>query len=118
MEESNLKKYIDSIKNSNSTVGVFSVGHYIYWPQFPGLKEKLDKHFYSFCKKLKRESTSNIIPFNKMCDRYLISTEAGHFFAQNELDLLICYISTYSPSSNAISVIQKLIEVPVILVSL
>jgi len=113
-----LEEYIDSIKDNNGRIGLFSVGHNAYWTQFPKLKENIERHFKYFCKKLESYSKTNIIIFKEMCDSYSVSNEAGYFFSKEQLDLIICYIATYSPSSNTISVIQKISDVPIILVSL
>ena len=29
-----LEEYVKSIKNNNGKIGIFSVGHYIYWDQW------------------------------------------------------------------------------------
>ena len=111
-----INNYIDNIKNNNGNIGVFSVGHYVYWPQFPDLKQRLLKHFEYFIEKLKRDTTADIIEYKNICDCYRNAISAGTFFSTKQLDLIICFITTYTPSSNAISVIQKIGSVPILLV--
>ena len=99
--------YLAENKNKKANIGVFSIGLSAYWPQFQGVKEKLLKHFAYFTGELISRANSNIIVFNDICDNYDKSLEAGNFFASKNLDMLICFFSTYSPSSHAITVIQK-----------
>lgn len=98
-------------------VGVFAVGHYIYWPQFSGLKEKLLEHFNYFLTNLKKNACSAIVPFKDLCDSSHRAFEVGDFFARQQLDLLLCYVATYTPSGNVIPVIQRA-SVPVVLLCL
>lgn len=98
-------------------VGVFAVGHCIYWSQFPGLKEKLLEHFNHFLKNLGENARSAIIPFKDLCDSSHRAFEVGDFFSRQQLDLLLCYVATYAPSGNVIPVIQRA-GVPVVLLCL
>lgn len=113
-----LRSYLAENKNKKANIGVFSVGLYAYWPQFPGVKEKLLKHFSYFCEKLISQTNSNIIISNDICDSYSKSLEAGDFFSSKKLDMIICFSATYSPSSNAMTVIQKSGNPPVLLIGL
>jgi len=88
-------------------VGVFAVGHYIYWPQFPGLKEKILTHYMYFLKKLKQKARATIISLDELCDDSHKAFEVGDFFARQQLDLLFCYVATYTPSAHVLPVIQR-----------
>lgn len=105
-------KYIKS-----GRVGVFAVGHWVYWPQFPGLKESILHHYNWFINKLEKEARSIIIPFKDIVDNSHKAYEAAAFFAREQLDLLICYGATYSTGSTALPVVQRA-AVPVVLVGL
>jgi L-arabinose isomerase len=98
-------------------VGVFAEGHYVYWQQFPGLKEKLLQHYGYFLEQLREKARATVIPFTNLCDDSHKAFEIGDFFARQKLDLLFCYVATYAPSANALPVIQRA-DVPVVLVSL
>ncbi|MBU0477380.1 L-fucose/L-arabinose isomerase family protein [bacterium] len=112
-----MKQFINRKVLKSGRVGVFSTGHYIYWPQFPGLKEKLINHSNYFVGQLKKNAWATIIAFEGICDSSQRAFEAGNFFACKQLDLLICFVGTYTPSANVFPVIQRA-GVPVVLVCL
>jgi len=98
-------------------VGVFAVGHHTYWPQFPGLREKILQHYEYFLKQVRERARSTIISFDDLCDSSHKAFEVGDFFARQQLDLLFCYVATYAPSANAVPVIQRA-SVPIVLLCL
>lgn len=110
-----IKKILGRREYKGGRVGVFSVGHYIYWSQFSGLKEKIMNHYKFFVEKLKEKAKCKVIPFMEMCDNTHKAFEAGNFFATQDLDIIFCYVATYSPSANALPVIQRA-KVPVVLI--
>lgn len=116
--QENLLGYIKEIKNIKANVGVCVTGLFRYWPQFPTVKEKIMKCFYDFCSRLKTESDAEVIKFDKMCDCYENSVEAGIFFAKKDIDLLIVYHGTYTPSAYVIQVVKKAGGPPNIVLSL
>jgi len=93
------------------------VGHHIYWPQFPGLKEKILQHYGYFLEHLKKKARATIISFDDLCDDSRKAFTIGDFFAHQRLDLLFCYVATYAPSANAVPVIQRA-GVPTVLLCL
>jgi len=98
-------------------VGVFAVGHHIYWPQFPGLREKILQHYNYFLKNLKERAYATVVSFDDLCDDSHKAVEVGDFFARQRSDLLFCYVATYTPSANVLPVIQRA-AVPVALLCL
>ena len=98
-------------------VGVFAVGHYVYWPQFPGVKEKLLEHTTYLVKELQRDAKATIIAAEGICDSSQRAFEIGDFFARQQLDLLFCFVATYAPSGHVLPVIQRA-GVPVVLLGL
>lgn len=98
-------------------VGVFAVGHGAYWLQFPGLREKLLQHYNFFLEKLKERVRATIISFDDLCDSSHKAFEVGDFFSRQHLDLLFCYVTTYTPSANVLPVFQRA-AVPVLLLCL
>lgn len=105
-------KYCDS-----GRLGVFATGHHIYWPQFPGLKEKILRHYDYFLRKLRESARATIVAFDDLCDNSHKAFEVGDFFASQQLDLLFCYVATYTPSADVLPVIQRA-GVPVVLLGL
>jgi len=98
-------------------IGIFSTGHYIYWPQFPGLKEKLIEHTSYFIDQLKEKANATIMPANELCDSSEVAFNVGDYFSTQNLDLLFCYVATYTPSAHVLPVIQRA-NVPVVLIGL
>jgi len=98
-------------------VGAFAVGHYIYWPQFPGVEQKLLQHTDYLVQRLKREANATIIAAEGLCDSSQRAFEVGGFFARQQLDLLLCFVATYTPSAHVLPVIQRA-GVPVVLLGL
>ncbi len=111
-----IKHYAESVRNRKGRVGVYAVGFNHYWPQFPSLKGKLEKHVKHFCDRIRKDNHAEIIVHEEMCDCYETAYKAGTRLAEERLDLLICYIATYSPSVSAALVAQMVPDVPVILV--
>src|SRR6266540_1030406 len=86
-------------------IGVFGIGLAAYWPQFPGLKERLEGY--------QREVEAHIAAFGiEVVSAGLVDTapaalEAGKRFASSDLDLIVCYIGTYATSSQVLPVVQR-----------
>lgn len=98
-------------------VGAFAVGHHLYWPQFPGLKERLLGHWDYFAERLSREGAATILPAEGLVDHSRRAGEVGNRFAREQLDLLVCFVATYTPSANVLPVVQRA-RAPLVLVGL
>jgi L-arabinose isomerase len=86
-------------------VGVFGVGLAAYWPQFVGLRERLEgyqKHVEQRLADFGAEVVSS-----GLVDDASSAHQAGHFFAKQNLDLLVCYVGTYATSSQVLPVVQR-----------
>jgi len=100
---------------AQSKVGVFGIGLAAYWPQFPGLKERLEGY--------QREVESRLASFGaQVVSAGLVDTApaahaAGEQFARAGLDLLLCYVGTYATSSQVLPVVQKS-GIPVLVLNL
>ena len=96
-------------------IGLFGIGLDAYWPQFPGLKKRLEGYLAVVEKRLQR-------PGVKLVNLGLIDTpasalEAGHRFRQADVDLIFLYVTTYALSSTVLPVVQRA-KVPVIVLNL
>jgi len=122
MEDRPMRSGVDALLAArkpfrSGRVGVFSVGHYGYWPQFPGLEEKLLKHTAYFVQQLQERGRATVIAAEGLCDTSQRAFEVGDYFARQQLDLLFCFIATYTPSAHVLPVIQRA-GVPVVLLAL
>jgi L-arabinose isomerase len=95
-------------------VGLFGIGLDAYWPQFPGLKRRLEEYLAVVEKRLQR-------PGVKLVNLGLIDTparalEAGHRFRREDVDLIFLHVTTYALSSTVLPVVQRA-KVPVIVLN-
>ncbi len=86
-------------------LGVFGCGCAFYWPQFPGLKERLLGHQAHFEERL-RQAGADVIS-GGLVDSPPAAVQAGESFRRQGIDLLICYMSTYTLSSAVLPVVQR-----------
>jgi len=101
---------------SNITrIGLFGIGLDTYWPQFPGLKERLEGYLATVHSKLERDGV-------EIVDLGLVDTvpkafDAGHTFRRADVDLIFLHVTTYALSSTVLPVVQRA-KVPVIILNL
>lgn len=86
-------------------VGLFSVAHAAYWPQFPGLLERLQGDHAAFRARL-AASGAEVID-GGMSDTAQAAEAIADQLARADVDLLVCFLATYAPSSTALPVIQR-----------
>jgi L-arabinose isomerase len=100
---------------SPTRIGLFGIGLDAYWPQFAGLKERLEGYLQVVHGKLER-------PGIEIVNLGLVDTppkalEAGHRFRQADVDLIFLHVTTYALSSTVLPVVQRA-KVPVIILNL
>lgn len=103
------------MENVQLTIGLFGIGLDTYWPQFEGLKERLEGYL-----KIVEEKLSAIHP--SVINAGLVDTidkafETGRMFKQQDVDIIFLYVTTYALSSTVLPVVQKA-KVPVIILNL
>jgi L-arabinose isomerase len=99
----------------SAKIGVFGCGCWFYWDQFPGLKDKLIEHQTVFEHRLKEHGV-NVIS-GGLVDSPRLAAETGDRFKSQDIDFLICYMSTYAMSSAVLPVVQRA-RVPMMIASL
>lgn len=105
----------DALNKSSLKIGLFGIGLDTYWPQFTGLKERLEGYLNTVEKKL-----SEIHP--AVVNAGLVDTadkafEAGKIFKTEDVDIIFLYVTTYALSSTVLPVVQR-VKVPVIILNL
>lgn len=95
-------------------VGLFGIGLAAYWPQFKGLKERLEAYQGIVRKRLERHV--------QVVDAGLVDTapqaaDAGERFAREGVELVVCYVATYATSSQVLPAVQKA-HAPVLILNL
>jgi len=96
-------------------IGLFGIGLDTYWPQFAGLKERLE----DYLKKVEQNLSAlhpEIINAG-LVDNIDRAFEAGRLFKTADIDIVFLYVSTYALSSTVLPVVQR-IKVPVIILNL
>ncbi len=96
-------------------IGLFGIGLDAYWPQFAGLKERLQGYLERVEQKLRR-SGAEVVNVG-LVDSPPKALEAGHAFRRADVDLIFLHITTYALSSTVLPVVRRA-RVPVILLNL
>jgi L-arabinose isomerase len=96
-------------------VGLFGIGLDAYWPQFEGLKERLEGYLGRVAGKL-ASSGVEIVNLGLIDDPEK-AVAAGHRFRQEDVDLIFLHVTTYALSSTVLPVVRRA-KVPVIILNL
>jgi L-arabinose isomerase len=96
-------------------IGLFGIGLDAYWPQFPGLKDRLERQIQAVCDRLVRPGVE-VVNLG-LVDTPAKALEAGHRLRREDVDLTMLYVTTYALSSTVLPVVQRA-RVPVIILNL
>jgi len=96
-------------------IGLFGIGLDTYWPQFGGLKKRLEGCLGVVASKLQRPGVE-IINLG-LLDNSVKALEAGHQFREADVDLIFLHVATYALSSTVLPVVQRA-KVPVIILNI
>jgi L-arabinose isomerase len=96
-------------------VGLFGIGLDTYWPQFKGLKPRLEGYVRIVQKKLERPGVE-VVNLG-LIDNPVKALAAGHKFREADVDVIFLYVTTYALSSTVLPVVQRA-KVPVIILNL
>jgi L-arabinose isomerase len=106
---------IERRKPLTAKVGVFGVGHSVYWAQFPGLKEELLGYLQQFEGQLSGRGVE-VVRFGMVDDAQSAQAALDRIRASG-IDLLFCDMLTYATSSTW-GVISRRTDIPIVLVAL
>ncbi len=96
-------------------IGLFGIGLDTYWPQFPGLLERLRGYQSVIADKLKK--LGGDVVDGGIVDSPLKSREAAERFRREGVDLLFLNVSTYALSSTVLPVAQA-VSAPIVVLNL
>lgn len=96
-------------------IGIFGIGLAAYWPQFEGLKERLEGYQNDIEKRIAAMG-SHVISAG-LVDTAPAAQAAGDLFASQNVDLIICYVGTYATSSQVLPAVQRR-KAPVLILNL
>ncbi|MGN6490636.1 MAG: arabinose isomerase [Agriterribacter sp.] len=101
--------------NNQLRIGLFGIGLDTYWPQFAGLKERLEGYLKKVEEKL-TAITPGIVNAG-LVDNADKAFATGRLFKTEDVDLIFLYVTTYALSSTVLPVVQRA-KVPVIILNL
>ena len=96
-------------------IGVFGIGLAAYWPQFEGLKERLEG-YQRYVEGRISELGAEVVSAG-LVDTAPAAQAAGDLFASQNVDLLVCYVGTYATSSQVLPAVQRR-RAPVLILNL
>lgn len=100
---------------AQAKIGIFGIGLAAYWPQFEGLKERLEGYQQTVENRLTDMGAAVISA--GLTDTAPTAKDAGDLFAREQVDLIICYVGTYATSSQVLPAVQRH-RVPVLVLNL
>jgi L-arabinose isomerase len=96
-------------------IGLFGIGLDTYWPQFSGLKERLEGYVHRVAERLARPGVE-VINLG-LVDNSERAFAAGREFRQRDVDMIVLYVTTYALSSTVLPAVLRA-KVPVIVLNL
>jgi L-arabinose isomerase len=96
-------------------IGLFGIGLDTYWPQFKGLRSKLEGYQNEIADRL-RELGADVVDVG-IVDNEDLAREKGDFLARGGVDALFLYISTYALSQTVLPIVQR-VRVPTVILNL
>lgn len=96
-------------------IGLFGIGLDAYWPQFAGLKERLEGYLQTVDEKL--SALHPAVVNAGLVDSVDKAFAAGKRFRAEDVDLIFLYVTTYALSSTVLPVVQRA-KVPVVILNL
>ncbi|MGH2945606.1 MAG: L-arabinose isomerase family protein [Solirubrobacteraceae bacterium] len=100
---------------ARAQVGIFGIGLEAYWPQFAGLRERIEGYQKRVEEKV-GELGADVVSAG-LVDTAQKARAAGDAFAAAQVDLVLCHAVTYATSSQVLPALQAA-GVPVVLLGL
>ena len=86
-------------------IGLFGIGLDAYWPQFTGLKERLEGYVAQVAARLGRPGVE-IVNLG-LVDNPDRAQAAGREFRRADVDVIFLHVTTYALSSTVLPVVQR-----------
>ncbi|HVU55957.1 MAG TPA: hypothetical protein VHD83_12925 [Puia sp.] len=96
-------------------IGLFGIGLDTYWPQFKGLKARLEGYLSEVYDRL--TAIHPHVVNAGLIDEPASAFEAGHLFRKEDVDIIFLYVTTYALSATVLPVVQRA-KVPVVILNL
>ena len=92
--------------NPPTKIGLFSIGLAAYWPQFEGLEARLVGYGRHVAATL-ADMDAEVVDAG-MVDDYDSAQAAGERLRAEDVDLVVCFVTTYATSATVLPVVQRL----------
>ena len=96
-------------------IGLFGIGLAAYWPQFPGLEERLKGYVSRVAERLAAPGRE-IVNFG-LVDSPDRASAVAHEARRHDVDLLVLYVTTYALSSTVLPIVRRA-KVPLLILNL
>lgn len=96
-------------------VGLMGIGLQAYWHQFEGLEQRLQGYVDYVATRIGGEART-VVNFG-LVDSPQKATDTGHLCREQDVDILLVYVTTYALSSIFLPVVQRA-KVPIVLLNL
>ena len=96
-------------------IALCGIGLGTYWPQFPGLRARLESYVRQVSERL--EHAGDVVENLGLVDSPQKGREAGHQCRRADVDLLVIYVTTYALSSTVLPMVQSA-RVPVLVLNI
>ncbi len=103
------------MEHLKAKIGVFGIGLAAYWPQFEGLKARLEGYQQQVENKIMAMGAEVVSA--GLIDDAPGAREAGDLFTRENVDLIVCYVGTCSTSSQVLPAVQRR-RAPVLILNL
>jgi len=103
------------MENKTAKIGLFGIGLDTYWPQFPGLRERLEGYLHEIAQKI-TSFPAEVVNVG-LVDTADKAFNAGSTFRREEVTIIFLYASTYALSSTVFPVVRQA-NVPVVILNL
>jgi len=91
--------------NIELKIGLFGIGLEAYWPQFPGLEDRLKEYSQQVAQQL-ANGGAQVVNLG-LIDTPEKAQAAGHQFRQADVDLIFLHVTTYALSSTVLPVVRR-----------
>jgi L-arabinose isomerase len=102
-------------KSHSLKIGLFGIGLEAYWPQFEGLKSRLEGYTAEIGALI--SGTGAEVVNLGLVDSPESALDAGHAFRRADVDLIFLYVTTYALSSTVLPAVRRA-KVPVIVLNI
>ncbi len=96
-------------------IGLVGIGLEAYWPQFEGLKDRLEGYIQQVAGRFDHKNVE-VVNLG-LIDSTEKAFEAGHAFRRADVDMIFLHVTTYALSSTVLPVVQRA-KVPIIILNL